>query len=162
MRSFTSLFVFAFVLLVSLSAVSGFVPRANVAGTQVGTVAASSTTLFFFDAFSAPKDDGTPGDYVCKVGPSVYVYQKWNKIILYPLIPDDWYLQLFSLFFLSKKKQQRQDCGYVYTKGPKAWAAESNDDYSCPPCGAPKRRFKKVPKGSATGKVEVKKSWFGK
>ena len=34
------------------------------------------------------------------------------------------------------------------------------NDYSCPPCGAPKYRFKKVPKGSASGKVEVKKSWF--
>ena len=52
-----------------------------------------------------------------------------------------------------------QDCGYVFTKGPKAWAALDND-YSCPPCGAPKYRFKKVPKGSASGKVEVKKSWF--
>jgi rubredoxin len=52
-----------------------------------------------------------------------------------------------------------QDCGYVFTKGPKAWAALP-DNYSCPPCGAPKRRFKKVPKGSASGKVEVKKSWF--
>ena len=53
------------------------------------------------------------------------------------------------------------DCGYVFTKGPKAWAALP-DNYSCPPCGAPKRRFKKVPKGSASGKVEVRKSWFGK
>jgi len=26
---------------------------------------------------------------------------------------------------------------------------------------APKFRFKKVPKGSESGKVEVKKSWFG-
>lgn len=52
-----------------------------------------------------------------------------------------------------------QDCGYVFTKGPKAWAALPAD-YSCPPCGAPKYRFKKVPKGSASGKVEVKKSWF--
>ena len=52
-----------------------------------------------------------------------------------------------------------QDCGYVFTKGPKAWAALPSD-WSCPPCGAPKRRFKKVPKGSASGKVDVKKSWF--
>jgi rubredoxin len=74
----------------------------------------SSTQLFFF---GAAKDDGTPGDYVCK------------------------------------------DCGYVFTKGPKAWAALP-DSYGCPPCGAPKRRFKKVPKGSESGKVEVKKSWF--
>jgi len=68
--------------------------------------------------FGPPKDDGSPGDYLCK------------------------------------------DCGYVFTKGPKAWAALS-DKYQCPPCGSPKFRFKKVPKGSATGKVEVKKSWFG-
>lgn len=52
-----------------------------------------------------------------------------------------------------------QDCGYVFTKGPKAWAALP-DDWSCPPCGAPKYRFKKVPKGSESGKVKVKKSWF--
>mmetsp|Transcript_39597 Transcript_39597/g.114572 ORF Transcript_39597/g.114572 Transcript_39597/m.114572 type:complete len:121 (-) Transcript_39597:223-585(-) len=83
----------------------------------LGTGIASSTSLRF-GPFSAPKDDGSPGDYVCK------------------------------------------DCGYVFTKGPKAWAALP-EDYSCPPCGAPKRRFKKVPKGSASGKVEVKKSWFG-
>mmetsp|Transcript_22473 Transcript_22473/g.47324 ORF Transcript_22473/g.47324 Transcript_22473/m.47324 type:complete len:112 (+) Transcript_22473:153-488(+) len=67
--------------------------------------------------FGPPKDDGKPGDYLCK------------------------------------------DCGYVFTKGPKAWA-ELPDKYKCPPCGAPKFRFKKVPKGSAGGKVEVKKSWF--
>jgi len=77
----------------------------------------SSSRLYFFG--SGPKDDGSPGDYVCK------------------------------------------DCGYVFTKGPKAWAALDNDTYQCPPCGAPKYRFKKVPKGSASGKkVEVKKSWF--
>jgi rubredoxin len=76
----------------------------------------TSTQLFFF---GGPKDDGSPGDYVCK------------------------------------------DCGYVFTKGPKAWAALP-DDYACPPCGAIKRRFKKVPKGSESGKVEVKKNWFGK
>ena len=52
-----------------------------------------------------------------------------------------------------------QDCGYVFTKGPEAWA-KLDDKYKCPPCGAPKFRFNKVPKGSASGKVEVKKSWF--
>ena len=55
--------------------------------------------------FGGPKDDGTPGDYVCK------------------------------------------DCGYVFTKGPQAWAALPAD-YSCPPCGAAKWRFTKVPKGT--------------
>ncbi|KAL7477628.1 hypothetical protein ACHAW6_003427 [Cyclotella cf. meneghiniana] len=67
--------------------------------------------------FGPPKDDGKPGDYVCK------------------------------------------DCGYVFTKGPEAWA-KLPEKGACPPCGAPKFRFKKVPKGSADGKVEVKKSWF--
>jgi rubredoxin len=38
------------------------------------------------------------------------------------------------------------DCGYVFTRGPKAWA-ELPDSWSCPPCGSVKRRFKKVPKG---------------
>ena len=75
----------------------------------------SSSNLQMF--FGQPKDDGKPGDYLCK------------------------------------------DCGYVYTKGPAAWAKEG-DKYKCPPCGAPQFRFKKVPKGSADGKVEVKKSWF--
>ncbi|GAX10591.1 hypothetical protein FisN_14Lh091 [Fistulifera solaris] len=79
---------------------------------------ATTTTELYF--FGQPKDDGSPGDYVCK------------------------------------------DCGYVFTKGPQAWAALDDRTYKCPPCGAPKFRFKKVPKGSASGKVEVKKSWFGK
>lgn len=68
--------------------------------------------------FGPPKDDGKPGDYLCK------------------------------------------DCGYVFTKGPEAWAKQT-DKGACPPCGAPKFRFKKIPKGSSDGKVEVKKSWFG-
>ncbi|EJK45601.1 hypothetical protein THAOC_35780 [Thalassiosira oceanica] len=82
---------------------------------RTATPSRSSTQLFFF---GKPKDDGSPGDYVCK------------------------------------------DCGYVFTKGPAAWA-KLPDSYGCPPCGAPKFRFDKVPKGSAKGKkVEVKKSWF--
>ena len=75
----------------------------------------SSSNLQMF--FGPPKDDGKPGDYLCK------------------------------------------DCGYVFTKGPEAWA-KVPDKGACPPCGAPKFRFKKVPKGSESGKVEVKKSWF--
>eukprot|EP00567_Pseudictyota_dubia_P001874 CAMPEP_0197464846 /NCGR_PEP_ID=MMETSP1175-20131217/64237_1 /TAXON_ID=1003142 /ORGANISM="Triceratium dubium, Strain CCMP147" /LENGTH=73 /DNA_ID=CAMNT_0043000847 /DNA_START=1 /DNA_END=222 /DNA_ORIENTATION=- len=67
-----------------------------------------------------PKDDGSPGDYVCL------------------------------------------DCGYVFTQGPEAWA-KLPGSWSCPPCGSVKRRFKKVPKGSASGKVEApkKKGFFG-
>jgi Rubrerythrin len=82
------------------------------------TATNKNTKLNLF-GFGEPKDDGSPGDYVCK------------------------------------------DCGYVFTKGPEAWA-KLDDKYRCPPCGAPKFRFKKVPKGSASGKVEVKKNWFGK
>mmetsp|Transcript_123 Transcript_123/g.189 ORF Transcript_123/g.189 Transcript_123/m.189 type:complete len:122 (-) Transcript_123:286-651(-) len=71
--------------------------------------------------FGPKKDDGKPGDYLCK------------------------------------------DCGYVFTGGPEAWA-KLPDSYGCPPCGSAKFRFKKIPKGSADGKVEVKetkkKSWF--
>jgi len=52
-----------------------------------------------------------------------------------------------------------KDCGYVFTKGPKAWG-KLNDSYGCPPCGSPKFRFKKVPKGSESGKVTIKKGWF--
>lgn len=83
--------------------------------TAASTSTSTSTQLFFF---GAAKDDGSPGDYVCK------------------------------------------DCGYVFTKGPKAWAALDDSKYKCPPCAAPKFRFKKVPKGSESGKVAVKKSWF--
>jgi rubredoxin len=83
------------------------------------STAANKITKLNLFGFGEPKDDGSPGDYVCK------------------------------------------DCGYVFTKGPEAWA-KLDDKYRCPPCGAPKFRFKKVPKGSASGKVEVKKNWFGK
>mmetsp|Transcript_9173 Transcript_9173/g.19243 ORF Transcript_9173/g.19243 Transcript_9173/m.19243 type:complete len:122 (-) Transcript_9173:384-749(-) len=112
--------------LLSLCIALVMMPQTAVAFAPVGRVGSSiapttsaptaTTTQLFF--FGQPKDDGSPGDYVCK------------------------------------------DCGYVFTKGPKAWAA-LDDKYKCPPCGAPKFRFNKVPKGSASGKVEVKKSWFG-
>jgi rubredoxin len=57
------------------------------------------------------------------------------------------------------------DCNYVFTKGPKAWA-ELPPNWSCPECGSVKRRFKKVPKGSAGGgtppkKETKKKGMFG-
>lgn len=55
---------------------------------------------------------------------------------------------LHSDSFLLLLCTQPQDCGYVFTKGPKAWAALP-DNWSCPPCGSAKRRFKKVPKGTA-------------
>ena len=80
-------------------------------------IAASRCTTQLQMIFGPAKDDGKPGDYLCK------------------------------------------DCGYVFTKGPEEWA-KLPDKYKCPLCGAPKFRFKKVPKGSASGAVEVKKSWF--
>lgn len=85
----------------------------------VPTSSTSSTidTTTRLNFFGGPKDDGTPGDYVCK------------------------------------------DCGYIFTKGPEAWA-KLPSSYGCPPCGAGKNRFKKVPKGTGPKKVEVKKSWF--
>ena len=102
-----------FALLLTLGATIAFVPSA------VNSVSTTSTTKLNLFGFGE-KDDGSPGDYICK------------------------------------------DCGYVFTKGPAAWAKIDEKTYKCPPCGAPKFRFKKVPKGSETGKVEVKKSWFGK
>jgi len=99
-----------FALLLTLGATMAFAPSVN-------SVSTSTTKLNLFGF--GEKDDGSPGDYICK------------------------------------------DCGYVFTKGPAAWA-KLDDKYQCPPCGAPKFRFNKVPKGSASGKVEVKKSWFGK
>uniref|UniRef100_A0A7S0UH78 Rubredoxin-like domain-containing protein n=1 Tax=Pseudo-nitzschia delicatissima TaxID=44447 RepID=A0A7S0UH78_9STRA len=112
---FSLLSVLLGVLMMPLTA-TAFAPAAR--GVSIGSITSASTettTQLFF--FGKPKDDGSPGDYVCK------------------------------------------DCGYVFTKGPQAWAA-LDDKYKCPPCGAPKFRFNKVPKGSASGKVEVKKSWF--
>lgn len=108
-------YFYPFVLLV-LATVLPFTLAFTVGSGAAKSIADSSTSLSF-GPFGGGKDDGSPGDYVCK------------------------------------------DCGYVFTKGPKAWAA-LDDKYKCPPCGAPKFRFKKVPKGSASGKVEVKKSWF--
>ena len=108
------LFFLSALCLLQVATTSAFVTPSQQRSMSPST--STSTQLFFF---GGPKDDGSPGDYVCK------------------------------------------DCGYVFTKGPKAWAALP-DDYACPPCGAIKRRFKKVPKGSESGKVEVKKNWFGK
>lgn len=100
-----------FTVLATMASTQAFAPAYS-------NAVSSSTKLNLF-GFGEPKDDGSPGDYVCK------------------------------------------DCGYVFTKGPAEWAKLDKDKYQCPPCGAPKFRFKKVPKGSASGKVEVKKSWFG-
>ena len=104
--------LFAILLTLAATTTTAFSPSVNSAVTR-----STSTELNLFGF--GEKDDGSPGDYVCK------------------------------------------DCGYVFTKGPAAWAKLDNDKYACPPCGAPKFRFNKVPKGSASGKVEVKKSWFG-
>mmetsp|Transcript_28896 Transcript_28896/g.69746 ORF Transcript_28896/g.69746 Transcript_28896/m.69746 type:complete len:108 (+) Transcript_28896:88-411(+) len=103
-------------LAILLVAIFAFVAPSTAFTTSSVSEVRTSTSLSF-GPFGQPKDDGSPGDYLCK------------------------------------------DCGYVFTKGPKAWA-ELDDKYKCPPCGAPKFRFKKVPKGSEAGKVEVKKSWF--
>jgi len=104
--------IFWLSLLVSSNAF--LAPSATRTG-ALSTNVAPSTRLYFF---GGPKDDGSPGDYVCL------------------------------------------DCGYVFTKGPKAWA-ELPANWSCPPCGSIKRRFKKVPKGSANSKPEKKKGPFG-
>jgi len=110
-------------LLVCFSSVQAFVPStsSSIQSRSISQISQNSIRpgqSVKVNFFGGPKDDGSPGDYICK------------------------------------------DCGYVFTKGPKAWAALDKDKYQCPPCGAPKFRFKKVPKGSASGKVEVKKSWF--
>lgn len=124
-------FLFTAIFALIASQITAFAPPSSISTQQQRTTGFSSSfsspasvsvrpeqsvKVFFF---GQAKDDGSPGDYVCK------------------------------------------DCGYVFTKGPQAWA-KLDDKYQCPPCGAPKFRFKKVPKGSASGKVEVKKSWFGK
>mmetsp|Transcript_4225 Transcript_4225/g.6188 ORF Transcript_4225/g.6188 Transcript_4225/m.6188 type:complete len:113 (+) Transcript_4225:163-501(+) len=106
----------AILVLVVLVSTQAFAPTSTV-NSQIAVQGASTSSLNLF-GFGEDKDDGSPGDYLCK------------------------------------------DCGYVFTKGPAAWAKLDKDKYACPPCGAPKFRFKKVPKGSSNGKVEVKKSWF--
>ena len=47
--------------------VSSFVPQRHLNHLVASSSSTTTTSLYFFDAFSAPKDDGTPGDYVCKV-----------------------------------------------------------------------------------------------
>jgi DNA-directed RNA polymerase subunit RPC12/RpoP len=81
----SSIIALFFALLVFVIQVHGF---ASVFKTSVAR--REGTSLYFF---GQPKDDGSPGDYVCK------------------------------------------DCGYVFTKGPAAWAALDKDTYKCPPCG---------------------------
>ena len=106
MNYVTTLVAIIAVLFVGSANAFQVTPSTSVLATR--STASSTTSLFFFGR--EPKDDGSPGDYLCK------------------------------------------DCGYVYTKGPQAWAKET-DKYKCPPCGAPKFRFKKIAKGSANGKV---------
>jgi rubredoxin len=100
-----------------LAASTNAFTASSFAGRQLSVTTASSSSQLKM-IFGGPKDDGSPGDYVCK------------------------------------------DCGYVFTKGPKAWA-ELPSNWGCPPCGSAKNRFKKVPKGSAKKAAAEKKSWFG-
>jgi len=109
---------FLITIFITLTATQAFAPSSISTNSQVRTQREESSSQLHLFGIGEPKDDGSPGDYLCK------------------------------------------DCGYVFTKGPAAWA-KLDDKYGCPPCGAPKFRFKKVPKGSESGKVEVKKSWFG-
>ena len=113
-RSFTLVAIVTFCILAFANAFQTTQSTSVINGSRSNIIHSPSHLQMIF---GPPKDDGKPGDYLCK------------------------------------------DCGYVYTKGPEAWAKET-DKYKCPPCGAPKFRFKKIPKGSADGKVEVKKSWF--
>ena len=133
------------------SSVSAFTVGPTGGSRSVVSTSSSSTRLYFF---GGPKDDGKPGDYVCRVR-TWWIGTKQEKVSHFSVSFDDRYLPS-SRF---SRLQFTQDCGYVFTGGPEKWAALP-DNWSCPPCGAPKRRFKKVPKGSASGKVEVKKSWF--
>ena len=69
------------------------------------------------------------------------------------------FILTIAAFFLTAGNWTMADCGYVFTKGPDAWKALPNN-WSCPPCGSVKRRFKKVPKGSVkdtSGAVPAKK-----
>ena len=83
----------------SFQSSSAFLGHTNTLSTSIRRQNNNNNGLKMF--FGAAKDDGSPGDYICK------------------------------------------DCGYVFTKGPAAWA-KLDDKYGCPPCGAPKFRFKKV------------------
>ena len=67
MKAFTNLIVMALILLGSMIMVSSFVTQHQLNPLVTSSSTSSTTSLYFFDAFSAPKDDGTPGDYVCKV-----------------------------------------------------------------------------------------------
>lgn len=65
--------------------------------------------------FGPPKDDGKPGDYVCKVNALVFTTLILYKGCIRLWLLSHWFgiLLIFSLF---------KDCGYVFTKGPEAWA----------------------------------------
>jgi rubredoxin len=107
-----------------------------------------ATQLFFF---GTPKDDGLPGDYVCKV--RVFFDKKQYISIRYPV---GQFLICISRVVVLTTALCFQDCGYVFTQGPAAWA-KLPDNWSCPPCGSVKRRFTKVPKGSAKTTTTAKK-----
>mmetsp|Transcript_6422 Transcript_6422/g.14255 ORF Transcript_6422/g.14255 Transcript_6422/m.14255 type:complete len:113 (-) Transcript_6422:1737-2075(-) len=108
---------FAFIAIICFVASVSDAFQTSTPSFSLRSSSSSPSSMQMIFGFGEQKDDGKPGDYLCK------------------------------------------DCGYVFTKGPDAWA-KLPDNYKCPPCGAPKFRFKKVPKGSVDGKVEVKKSWF--
>lgn len=96
MKSCTCGLLFVLLILLSVFSQDGhaftFCPNLQTSGGgAVASQSTSTTQLFLLDGLFGEKDDGSPGDYVCK------------------------------------------DCGYVFTKGPKAWAALP-DNYSCPPC----------------------------
>eukprot|EP00587_Corethron_hystrix_P011820 CAMPEP_0113297098 /NCGR_PEP_ID=MMETSP0010_2-20120614/101_1 /TAXON_ID=216773 ORGANISM="Corethron hystrix, Strain 308" /NCGR_SAMPLE_ID=MMETSP0010_2 /ASSEMBLY_ACC=CAM_ASM_000155 /LENGTH=121 /DNA_ID=CAMNT_0000149929 /DNA_START=257 /DNA_END=619 /DNA_ORIENTATION=+ /assembly_acc=CAM_ASM_000155 len=121
MKNQSSITTILTILVFVLGTVSAFAPGSlslrTFGRSSLPTMTGRKPLTPSLNMFFGAKDDGSPGDYVCK------------------------------------------DCGYVFAKGPKAWAALDDRKYQCPPCGAPKFRFKKVPKGSAKGKVAVKKSW---
>mmetsp|Transcript_14835 Transcript_14835/g.20947 ORF Transcript_14835/g.20947 Transcript_14835/m.20947 type:complete len:112 (-) Transcript_14835:173-508(-) len=108
-------FLFAVIAALLACSAMGFSNSAFAGKSLAGPKSTSQLNMFF-----GPKDDGSPGDYICL------------------------------------------DCGYVFTKGPKAWADLPND-WSCPPCGSVKRRFKKVPKGEGQKTQDKKKKggFFG-
>ena len=157
------LLIFTIIALQCSAFTPSSLPTINGQRQNVAINGMESTTKLNF--FGQAKDDGSPGDYVCKVSIVLCVDEircLTRFTLTCSLSPFVLHcLHTILLFTILSVNATIKDCGYVFTKGPEAWS-KLDDKYKCPPCGAPKFRFKKVPKGSESGKVEVKKNWFGK
>jgi len=151
----STIIILLFSILASLSPTSSFTPPAL---QTTRPQPRPPTSLNFFQQVPTDPDKKKPMDYVCK--DCGYVFSKGtigkeeargargqkaaivaSYLILFIQYANNPYSSLRSLALA-------------------AWDKLDNSKYQCPPCGAGKFRFKKVPKGSEKGEIKIKKSWF--